>query len=473
MQRSSSQVARRSLLQDKHADPVALRAMLQQHLRNALGRHPVVIDCAVANQRHRDGSRGTVQYEVRLQDPESGVSWDQIITGLSYGGERTSRVWDVIRAAQARQAATLAPESLLPFAFVPELDLLLQVFPHDHRLPALAWFMAPSPPATIARALVESFGPGSWQLRSWRPETIQYRPDMRAIVQIDLAATDASTGRDETRRFFAKIYRDADQAVTANQDQANLLRLIENSGSSLRVARPVHALEGTNTLVTGAVPGTSLTSIIRHSSDPEPAIRLAARAIADFHQLDAAAPARLIDEDVAQLRQAGAQLAATRPELAQLTTAMVDAIAAGLADAPMQLIHGDLKPEHILIGEDQVALIDFDLMCRADPVMDVAHVIAFLGSSDNPSGKRGRNSAARIFLDEYFTHAPPEGRSRLRLYHAVTSIHKALGLCRKDGARRDDPVASVLQEGQAILEGRVDDATPPSFKRRMTRTMTQ
>ncbi len=51
----------------------------------------------------------------------------------------------------------------------------------------------------------------------------------------------------------------------------------------------------------------------------------------------------------------------------------------------------------------------------------------------------------------------------------MTSIHKAVGLCRRRGTDSQQLVADVLREGQAFLVS-AGDGTVPSYKRRLTRS---
>ncbi len=152
-----------------------------------------VQECRIANTRRRDGSRGTVQYDLRLEDPTTGHAWNQIVTGITFGGNRTRRAWESIRRSAALDADPEMRSALPPFAYVPELDLLLQVFPHDYRLPGLAQLIA-GPPPELVSALIEELGPGDWELNSWEAETVQYRVDMRAIVRLTVGASDTSIG---------------------------------------------------------------------------------------------------------------------------------------------------------------------------------------------------------------------------------------------------------------------------------------
>ncbi len=198
-----------------------MRATLQESLAGPDGRQFQVQECRIANTRHRDGSRGTILYELRLQDPDTGHVWDELVTGITFGGNRTRRVWESIRQAAESGADQGPVPAVKPFAYVPDLDLLLQVFPHDFRLPGLAQLMAGPPPELLPSLLAE-FGPGDWRVQSWDAATVQYRADMRAILRLSVTATDIPSARSSERQFFAKVYRDAEQAQRAYRAQADL-----------------------------------------------------------------------------------------------------------------------------------------------------------------------------------------------------------------------------------------------------------
>jgi tRNA A-37 threonylcarbamoyl transferase component Bud32 len=446
-----------------------MRVILQRYLPVS-GRASIqVLECRITNTRRRDGSRGTIQYELRLEDALTGRVWDQIVTGITFGGDRTRRAWESIRQT-AGAGTEETPQSELPnFSYVPELDLLLQVFPHDLRLPALAKLIE-GPPTELVSALLPELGSANRDALSWTADVVQYRVDMRAIVRLTVAEYDPPSGHTREHQFYAKVYRDAEQGRRAFRSQADLHARTAGAGEHLVVAKPIFYDDALRTLVTEAVPGMSFSKIISRDKRSIDAVRAVARAIARFHQVDVAATPRPIADEMARLHEARQSLAASRPDLADEVSAMVDSIAAGLAEAPSMVIHGDLKPDHILIDGDRVALIDFDLLARADPVVDVAHLVAFLGRPQERSRSRRDETAdiAQAFVDEYFAAVPESWRARLPLYHAMTSIHKAAGLSRRGGADRQHLIAEVLREGQAFLVGAGDGAIP-SYKRRLTR----
>jgi hypothetical protein len=452
-------------------DPARMLEILQRHLPISETRGPRVTDCTVSNIRRRDGTRGSVQFEIRLEDPASDDVWTESVTGLMYGSERTRRVWDVIRASMPSAVNALDPMHLRPYAYVPELDMLLQVFPHDHRLPALAMLISRLP-EELTEALLQAFGAGDWRLVSHTVETVQYRPDMRAILRLRVSAV-TTDGRSESREFYAKIYRDAEHAQQSFDVHLALTAAISGSAAPLAVPKPVCHLAALRTVVTQAVPGVSLSKIIRRGGDTATSLRLAAEAVAAFHQLEAPMPPRSADNDLARLREAGEFLTSARPDLATDVATLVESVAGGLQGAPIGVIHGDLKPDHILIDDEAVAVIDFDLAGGADPVIDIAHFVAFLGRPQERSRQRGgsEGDAATAFLEEYFAGVPDSWRSRLRLYHAMTSVHKAVGICRRRGAAAGDHVDLVIQEGLELLAGYDGQGSTPTFKRRLTRTV--
>ena len=453
-------------------DEVRMREMLQRHLQPPHGKGYEIRDLQIANTRRRDGSRGSVQYDLRLEEPATGETWDVTLSGLFFGGGRTRQIWESLQSSPLAEESQDDGHRLPAFGYIPELDLLLQRFPHDLRLPALARLMTGPPPDLVPHLLTE-FGSGDWQLSGWDAQTVQYRADLRATVRVHVQAISGSTNHASHRQIYAKIYRDPEEARRAHGAQTLLHKAVASADASLLlVAKPIAHLANLNTVVTAAVPGNALSKIIRRGDGMEPAIRTAARAVAVFHQLDVAAPPRPHAEDVVRLREAETLLQSVRPMLATEVSELVDAVITGLEGAPSALIHGDLKPDHVLIDGDRVALIDFDLIAAADPVIDVAHLLAFLGKAQDRgrSSHEGSATAADVFVAEYFAHVPASWPARLPLYHAMTSIHKAAGLARRRGENAHGQIDRVLGEGRRFLAGGGAAASIPSFRRRLTRS---
>jgi hypothetical protein len=92
-------------------DPELMRATLQRHLQASAGASFQIRDCRVTNTRRRDGTRGATQYELHIEDSSTGRLWNQIVTGITFGGDRTRRVWESIReTATARNDVAAGPD---------------------------------------------------------------------------------------------------------------------------------------------------------------------------------------------------------------------------------------------------------------------------------------------------------------------------------------------------------------------------
>ena len=185
-------------------DPERMAGVLRAHLRSPDGAAYDVLGCRALFVRDRAAGRAILQWSVRLADPATGRAWDRVVTGVAYGGGRTRRVWERLRRAAPAPAAVGDAPPLAPFAYVPELDLLLQVFPHDHGLPALARLTA-GPPPELVPPILAGFGPGAWRPVGWDAEPVRYRPAIRAAVRLTVRAEDAATGRVAERRAYAKV----------------------------------------------------------------------------------------------------------------------------------------------------------------------------------------------------------------------------------------------------------------------------
>jgi hypothetical protein len=469
-------------------DPVQMQEILARALLPTAGSTVEVSECRVVSSRQHDGagatvivarrnrdeSQGSVLYDLTLIDRKSGETSERRVTGLSLGGMRTRRLWESTRASVPADDQ-LSAGHLRPYAYVPELDLLLQVFPNDIRLPAVARLI-PGADAEIAAALAGGLGPGEWQVTSWTAETIQYRPDIRAIIRLDIQFADEASGQQIDTRYYAKVYREAEPARLAFHVQSEIYDAVQRAGAGVSVAKPTAYIAGLNTTITSAIPGTSLSMLIREGGDVETAARSAARAMAAFHQLHASVPLRSSEEDLRHLRDAQDVLHSRRPDLDGQVTTIIDAVADSLATAPSQLVHGDLKPEHFLIDGNMVGLIDLDFSALADPITDVAYLMTLLGRLEERSRRWGEAAgvARRAFLDEYFLHVPASWRTRLGVHHAMMSVQKAGSLSQQAAPNgEEDLVASIISEGQALLTNPDATIQSPSFKRRPNRTANQ
>jgi aminoglycoside phosphotransferase (APT) family kinase protein len=443
------------------SSPSRMRDVLERHLWLPDGGAGQIADCRVGKIRTGSGFRFLVEYHLRLRSPRPGTAAHLMVTGLSYSGAQTRDLWETLRfsAPQSNAAGAMAAGPIASFSYVPDLDMLLQVFPHDARLPGLATLMAGRPPEFLPSIMAE-FGDGAWQLEHWTAESLKYRPTRRATLRLDVRARNTESGRMEERFFFAKVYPDPGEALRAYQRQDDLYQRIVAAGASFGVAKPVAHAADLQTVIQSAVPGVSLDRLVSSGPDACHALRVAARAVAGLHQtpldghsFDGYTSPRLLPNRIDRLKRDEALLASAHPELAGTIATLVTTIVARLSGVPPAPIHGDLKPEHVYVDGSNVFIIDFDFLRASDPMLDVVRMETYLAKSQVPaSAPSGHEAAARVFIDEYFACSPRDVQERLPLYHAMSMITAASRV--KSGGNSDQPllVEEVIRQATLLLQ---------------------
>jgi Phosphotransferase enzyme family len=447
------------------SDPVQMKPILEQHLLAPGGLPFEVVSCKPSFTRGR-GPRSLFQYDVTLRDAD-GREWREAVSGVAYSKQRTQNVWEGLKLDDAEARGE---PKIRRAAYVPELDLLLQVFPVDHRLPALEPLMA-GPLVGLHAPIMARFGPGDWRLDEWESEPVRYRVDLRASVKLTVRATDLRSDRMEERRFFAKVYADEDQVERAWTVQRDLAAALQAANEPFGLAPLVAYLPGARVLVQDEVQALSLRKIVK-SADPEvitEALRRAGRAIAALHRLPFNAPEHRLGFDRldrGRLRRCVETLRNSRPDLATELAEIEARICSALdivGELPPVPVHGDLKPLHFLVEVDRVVLLDLDKFAAGDPMLDVTKVLVPL-HRERDSCLPG-SSLARVFAEEYFAQVPAEWEQRLAPHYAWAILRAASSAetgPRKtsDGARprasekRERGVEILVEEARAMLANR-------------------
>jgi hypothetical protein len=401
--------------------------------------------CELSRVRYRQSTRAVLQYSLEVVDRRTDCVERQIVTGIMYARKDAGQI-----ARKLRRAAPVPrqPTGFPPVGFIPELEMLVQVFPFDRRLPALAP-LAHGLPGPLSGVIGGEFDATKWKVIDCQVRPVRYRAGLAAVLRYDVMARSVDDGSTRTKPYFVKVYRTKEEAASAN----TLLRtLCSLDFGPIRVGRPVAYLNDIHTLVLPAAEGSTLEELLL-TGYPEEEIRRVARALAALHQSNWL-PARCHTErnQTANLQRAAQRLRAACPELA----GQVDATVAQLVDLPSAILaptHRDLKPEHIFLDQNHVTLIDWDSCAAADPVLDASMLLARLAALPTRYGlpREDVRKLSEIFVNEYFANVPHSWQARLKRHYAGAALEVAVGFYGRQEPRWPETIAALVQEAQAAL----------------------
>ena len=438
------------------SDPALMRGIFQRHLRPPVGNQVYEIrDCRVARIGYERSKLCVLQYELDLVTPGTGQVRTQWVTCVLYAKDRTERLWRELRASDA---AGQIPEHLAtyePVSLIPELRMLVQVFPFDRGLPTLPGLMASRSP-DVESLLLAQFGSGDWRVKAWGVEAVRYHPELRATLRFRVQAQDRGTPRTEERRFYVKVYPDQ-RAEEGHRLLQALHARAEARRGGFTVMKPVAHLSRFHALVLEEAPGTSLQQILLECDDIEAAVRQAARGLAAFH-LDEIPMTRhySVRKHISRLERAAELLGCASPALRAEARAIVGALASRLEEVPPGPTHRNLQADHIFLDGDRLVFIDLDSFAGADPVLDPAHFLVRLGAMPgvSPVPQSRAQRASQVFCEEYFALVPKDWRSRLPLQYAGAALRLAGTYFRSQKPGWSDRAAAMVKEASDSLAGR-------------------
>jgi hypothetical protein len=398
--------------------------------------------CRVTRLRYRPEDRCVLQYALTLSNLRTGASSTELVTGTVYADSRRA----------ARRAACLPGAT-----FVPELRMIASLFPEDRKLPQASAVVAGSDP-TRHRAVLETFGPGVWQVLSWNSHVVRYREGLSLVVRYVVRACNVKTAETRERVFFAKAYPEREVARRTFDQLERLARHSANDGTVPKVDAGTALIDHLGVVLLPAAAGRPLSDIIARPTTAAAlaAARESAQALAAFNLSDA--PVRrdyTTTEYVASLGRPARVLVRACPQRAEDLRAVL-AAAERLPDGQHRPTHRDMKPEHVFLGAGRPTFIDMDSCALADPALDIALMLArFTVLGFSPGGADMKSTAA-AFADEYFTHVPHTWRTHLPTYFAASLLEGASGLFHRQESDWQQSVPSLIAAAAAIVRGSVD-----------------
>ncbi len=373
---------------DRAIDTCLDTEALRPHLQSALAPHGVVGAVRIT-KAHRSASLH--------RDPNP----LKFCVEADLNGGQTMKLYGKVYRAGASAAAAQGSGAL----HVPELDLLLWLWPSDPGLSQLAQLLEP--------AVAQPF----WGAPAAAVQMPRYEPERRATLRYTHA---------DGRVLYAKTFCDT-RGQTVYRRFAWMWERSQQDADAPLVARPLQCSVDGRTLWQEAAQGTPLLQLpIGAQVSAQPSgdwVLPLAHAIATVH----AAPLALAgptprdrEHWLAEVRRRQNKVSRVLPELTELADATADAIVHAAAHLPAHepaLIHGDFHPDQVWFDGQRIVLFDFDEFALGDPMEDLAEFIVKLPAAAS------RAQLVALWLDGYAQIAPQHFcRQRLRWHMAVQQL---------------------------------------------------
>src|SRR6266568_3720379 len=120
-------------------DPALMLEVFREHLKPISRRALEILECIPFRFRCRQSTaRCVLQYTLRVAEPGAQRQWDQWVTGLVYAqpGE-AERLWQEAQGSDLRQEVPGYWLNFEPVCFIPDLQMLVTLFPYDRKLRSL------------------------------------------------------------------------------------------------------------------------------------------------------------------------------------------------------------------------------------------------------------------------------------------------------------------------------------------------
>lgn len=238
------------------------------------------------------------------------------------------------------------------------------------------------------------------------------------------------------------------------------------SGESYQVSEPLCHLPEVNLLLTRAVPGVPLMSLIGQDGlEVLARIRQAARLLVRLHRL----PLRVGSTEslwdslklfriIRRLTKAAARVPHERDRFIGLVDALSQKAKQGSRHVPVVQTHGRYHYEHIFVDDETVSMIDLDRSVPSDPAKDLAEFVNMLRlrTLKETGSIATAETSTKVFLEEYLSHLP-ENAVNLPIYWGAFLLLNIFGYMKRYRAKDEvfsERMDFYLREFDAVLSNK-------------------
>jgi hypothetical protein len=318
-------------------------------------------------------------------------------------------------------AGAEGPEQTMGVIEVTPAGLTCRSYDDDPKLPELREAVNPSRMAQRFAALL-----GGSDV-ACKATPVRYRAGSRCVFRYELEGSSGSTV------VFGKLLREGAEALAATLEA--LHQASQSSPAMPEVLPPLAYWPDLRMVLQAEVTGRAeLNDLAFDEGVPQATrqrwLREAGGRLAGLHGASVPGPSRLLAQDLDELREYVAPMAAVDPELAARYGAAVELAASraeALGEEAPVASHGAFRTDQFMIQDGRLVMIDLDGFCWASPARDVGNFLAYLRWKAIRQPQRAEliEQAGRLFLEGYGAARPAPEAEALTVYQAASMLKVA------------------------------------------------
>ena len=382
-----------------------------------------VRNCKIEWIKYKPDNNCTVCYRLAIDHSLRDSQAELILYGRIYaaGGALS-------RFLEAQSASLVRPAFGRPMMHLPELDMIVWVFPNDRKLDGLPKFVDPRclRDELLPEVVKATFGP-DWQIVEMAHDIVHYVPEHACTVRLQLDVQQARTGNGRSLNLYGKTYYD-DEGAETYRIMRELWAQGSRSHNSLSMAQPLLYDSKHKILWQASLAGATLHGQDLSSSQFCALMREAAVTVAWLHRSPVSC-SRLfsIGDWLAKLEGMRDVLVRIRPSCRERLEPLIDRLrsqAECLGKQPAATLHGDLHLGNFQVYRGKVALIDMDNVRVGPPSRDIGSFIAgvFYQGLLRGIAERVIQTAVTSFCEEYEQSVPWKTPRFVLNWYIATSL---------------------------------------------------
>ncbi len=373
--------------------------------------------CQIVHAKLRPGRNCLVGYRLKAIAPATGETREQLLTLAAFG------------KGESRERFNLAQRQPLVSTFIgkavfhlPELEAVVWGFPNDRKLPGLPAITDNARLKELLPEIIANHFGREWEITALASDVVSYAAERACTVRVKLELSNSRTGASFPQTLFGKTYRSGEGEPVWQMMQWLFGR------ERLLMPEPLEFHPEINTLWQQGLTGRTLEAFDAESEELRSWVEKAGLAVAELHRLripdlplrDAVSPLEAL---AAAENLLACAVPNCQPKLHLLVNRLTETFG-NMETRPAVILHGDLHQKNFLATGEKIALIDWDNVCRGDPMQELGSFIASLNYRGLLEGRSVEITEGLIdsFVDAYRAASEGEFSALALNWHAAAAL---------------------------------------------------